>query len=133
MLDVARIMRGKITLKAERFELIDIVNNEIETSRFLIELRGQELIIIQTTPPQWIEGDRVRLTQVLSNLLNNASKYTSEGGKITLSVMREGSDAVIEVRDTGVDISPDILPQASISLFKSTIPWPTLRADWALD
>ena len=111
LLDVARIMQGKITLKAERFELTDIVNNAIETSRPLIESRGQELIISQTTTPQWIEGDRVRLAQVLSNLLNNAAKYTSEGGKITLSVMREGSDVVIEVRDTGIGIAPDILPQ----------------------
>ena len=111
LLDVARIMQGKITLKTERFELSDIVNNAIETSRPLIESRGQELIISQTTTPQWIEGDRVRLAQVLSNLLNNAAKYTGEGGKITLSVMREGSDAVIEVRDTGIGISPDILPQ----------------------
>ena len=110
LLDVARIMHGKITLKAERFELTDIVNNAIETSRPLIESRGQELIISQATTPQWIEGDRVRLAQVLSNLLNNAAKYTSEGGKITLSVMREGSDAVIEVRDTGIGIAPDILP-----------------------
>ena len=110
LLDVARIRHGKITLRAERIELTDIVNNAIETSRLLIELRGQELIISKPTTPQWIEGDCVRLTQVLSNLLNNAAKYTSEGGKIMLSVMREGSDVVIEVRDTGIGISPDILP-----------------------
>jgi PAS domain S-box-containing protein len=111
LLDVARIMQGKIRLNMEKFELTEIVNNAIETSRPLIESRGQELIISQTTTPQWIEGDRVRLAQILSNLLNNAAKYTSEGGKITLSVMREDSYAVIEVRDTGIGISPDILPQ----------------------
>ena len=111
LLDIARIMQGKITLKTERFELSDIVNNAIETCLPLIESRGQELIISQTMTPQWIEGDRVRLAQVLSNLLNNAAKYTSEGGKITLSVMREDCNAVIEVRDTGIGISPDILPQ----------------------
>ncbi|WP_442497158.1 PAS domain S-box protein [Methylobacter sp. sgz302048] len=111
LLDVARIMQGKIRLNMERFELTEILNNAIETSRPLIESRGQELIISQTTTPPWIEGDRIRLAQVLSNLLNNAAKYTSEGGKITLSVMREDSSAVIEVRDTGIGISPDILPQ----------------------
>jgi len=111
LLDVARIMQGKIRLNKERFELTEIVNNAVETSRPLIESRGQELIISQTTTPQWVEGDRIRLAQVLSNLLNNAAKYTSEGGKITLSVMRQASDAVIEVRDTGIGISPDILPQ----------------------
>jgi len=111
LLDVARIMHDKVMLNIERLELTDIVNNAVETSRPLIESRGQELTISLATPPQWIEGDRIRLAQVLSNLLNNAAKYTSEGGKITLDVMREGSDAVIEVRDTGIGISPDILPQ----------------------
>ncbi|MGZ8152735.1 MAG: hybrid sensor histidine kinase/response regulator, partial [Methylovulum sp.] len=110
LLDVARIMQNKITLKIEPFELADIINNAIETSKHLIDSRGQELIISQTTSPLWLKGDRVRLEQVLSNLLNNAAKYTSEGGKITLSVLRDGSDIVIEVRDTGIGISPDILP-----------------------
>ncbi|MDI1276332.1 PAS domain S-box protein [Methylobacter sp.] len=111
LLDMARIMQGKIRLKIEHFELADIVNNAIETSRPLLESRKQELIISQTMTPQWLEGDHVRLAQVLSNLLNNAAKYTGEGGKIMLSVMREGSDAVIEIKDTGIGISPDILPQ----------------------
>jgi len=111
LLDMARIMQGKIRLKIEHFELTDIVNNAIETSRPLLESRKQELIISQTMTPQWLEGDHVRLAQVLSNLLNNAAKYTGEGGKIMLSVMREGSDAVIEIKDTGIGISPDILPQ----------------------
>ena len=111
LLDVARIMQGKITLKVERFELTAIVNDAIETTRALIESRGQELIILKTATPLWVEGDRVRLAQVLYNLLNNAAKYTGEGGKITLSIMREGSDAVIEVRDAGIGIAPDILPQ----------------------
>jgi len=111
LLDMARIMQGKIRLKIEHFELTDIVNNAIETSRPLLESRKQELIISQSMTPQWLEGDHVRLAQVLSNLLNNAAKYTGEGGKIMLSVMREGSDAVIEIKDTGIGISPDILPQ----------------------
>jgi PAS domain S-box-containing protein len=110
LLDVARIMQGKITLRAERFVLTDIVESALETSRPLIESRGHELIISKTRIPQWIEGDRIRLAQVLSNLLNNAAKYTQKGGKITLNVRREGCDAVIEVQDTGIGISPDILP-----------------------
>ncbi|MGZ8238607.1 MAG: hybrid sensor histidine kinase/response regulator [Methylobacter sp.] len=110
LLDVARIMQGKIRLEVERFELNDIVNNALETSRPLIESRRQELIISQSAPPQWLLGDRVRLAQVLSNLLNNAAKYTHEGGKIMLNIMQEDSDAVIEVKDTGIGIAPDILP-----------------------
>ncbi|MDP3876454.1 MAG: PAS domain S-box protein [Methylobacter sp.] len=110
LLDMARIMQGKIRLKLERFELADIVNNAVETSRPLIESREQELIVSQTAAPQWLEGDRVRLAQALSNLLNNAAKYTWKGGKIMVNVTRDGSDAVIEVRDTGIGIAPDILP-----------------------
>ncbi|MGZ4956346.1 MAG: PAS domain S-box protein [Methylobacter sp.] len=110
LLDVARIMQGKVRLELERFELNDIINNAVETSRPLIESRKQELIISQAVPPQWLIGDRVRLAQVLSNLLNNAAKYTGEGGKIMLNVMREDANAVIEVKDTGIGISADILP-----------------------
>jgi CheY-like chemotaxis protein len=104
-------MQGKITLNLECFELTSIVNDAIETTRALIESRAQELIILKTAAPLWVEGDRVRLAQVLYNLLNNAAKYTGEGGKINLSIMREGADAVIEVRDAGIGIAPDILPQ----------------------
>jgi PAS domain S-box-containing protein len=111
LLDVARIMQGKIRLQIERFELNDIVNNAVETSRPLIESRKQELIIFPNHAPQWLFGDRVRLAQVLSNLLNNAAKYTNEGGKIMLNITQEGSNAVIEVKDTGIGISPDILPK----------------------
>ncbi|TAK62151.1 PAS domain S-box protein [Methylobacter sp.] len=111
LLDVARIIQGKVRLEVERFELNDIVNNAVETSRPLIESRGQELVISRTNTPLWIEGDRIRLAQVISNLLNNAAKYTAKGGKITLSVMQEDSDAFIEVRDNGIGIAPDILPQ----------------------
>ena len=76
LLDVARIMQDKINLKLECLNLTDIINNALETSRPLIESRRQELIISQTSMPQWIQGDRIRLAQVLSNLLNNAAKYT---------------------------------------------------------
>ncbi len=111
LLDVARIKHGKIRLKIEPMLINDIVNHAVEASRPLIESRGQKLTISIAATPQWIEGDRIRLAQVLSNLLNNAAKFTSEGGRITLSANREGSDVVIEVRDTGIGISPEILPQ----------------------
>jgi PAS domain S-box-containing protein len=111
LLDVARIKHGKIRLKIEPLKISEIVNNAVETSRPLISSRGQKLIISMAATPQWIEGDRIRLAQVLSNLLNNAAKFTSEGGKISLSARREGSDVVIEVRDTGIGISAEILPR----------------------
>jgi PAS domain S-box-containing protein len=111
LLDVARIIQGKIRLEIERFEINEIVENAVETSRPLIESRKQELVISRAKAPLWIEGDRIRLAQILSNLLNNAAKYTAEGGNISLTIVQEGSDAIIEVRDTGIGISPDILPQ----------------------
>ncbi len=67
LLDVARIMQGKIRLKTERLDLAEIVNNAVETSRPLIESRGQKLTVSQTMTPLWIEGDHARLTQILSN------------------------------------------------------------------
>lgn len=111
LLDVARIMQGKIRLEIKRLDLVDIVNNAIETCSPLIESRKQQLIIAPSKTPQWVEGDSVRLSQVLSNLLNNAAKYTDEGGQITLTVTQQDADAVIEVRDTGIGIPADILPQ----------------------
>ena len=111
LLDVARMMQDKITLKSGSIKLIDIVNNALEISRPLIVARRQELIILQTSTPQWIEGDHVRLTQALSNLLNNAAKYSPVDAKITLRVLQDGDEAVIEVQDNGIGIDPDILPQ----------------------
>jgi PAS domain S-box-containing protein len=110
LLDVARIIQGKVRLEVERFELNDIIDNAVETSRPLIESHGQELIVSRNEFPQWIEGDRIRLAQVLSNLLNNAAKYTSRGGKISLTVRQQDADAVIEVSDTGIGIASDMLP-----------------------
>ncbi|MCC6208931.1 MAG: response regulator, partial [Gammaproteobacteria bacterium] len=109
LLDIARIMQGKITLTTEHLKISDIVDQAIETSSPLIESRRQELVVSQATT-LWIAGDRTRLVQTLSNLLNNAAKYTHEGGNITLRVMREGSEVVIAVRDNGIGISPDLLP-----------------------
>jgi PAS domain S-box-containing protein len=111
LLDMARITQGKIRLKIERVDLVEIVNNAVETSRPLIESRRQALTVSPMTVPQWLEGDRVRLAQVLSNLLNNAAKYTGEGGQIALNVRREEAYAVLEIKDTGIGIAPDVLPR----------------------
>ena len=110
LLDVARIMQDKITLKMDCFDFAEIVDYVLETNCPLIEARKQQFVISRPKTPLWIKGDRVRLTQVLSNLLNNAAKFTDEGGKITLKLMQEAEQLLIKVQDTGVGISTDMLP-----------------------
>jgi PAS domain S-box-containing protein len=110
LLDVARITGGKLELRRARVALTEVIAAATETSRTLIDARDQELIV--TMPPEAIEldADLTRLAQVISNLLNNASKFSHPGGPIWLTVAREGSDAVITVRDAGSGI-----PAAALS------------------
>jgi len=109
LLDVARIIQGKIRLKMERCDLAKIITHAVEGCLPLIEARKHHLVLSVPDEPQWLEGDATRLEQIITNLLNNAAKYTEEGGKITLSTMRAGSYALIRVEDTGVGISPGLL------------------------
>ncbi len=110
LLDIARIKSGKLTLRTERLELINVLHVAVETSRPLIDTAEQELVV--ETPPEPIEldGDLNRLAQVVSNLLNNAAKFTARGGRIRLIADRAGGEAVISVRDSGVGIPPEMLP-----------------------
>jgi signal transduction histidine kinase/DNA-binding response OmpR family regulator len=109
LLDVSRITRGKIRLVQEPVDLAVIVHRAVEISQPLIKTRGHELSVSLPTGPLHVQGDPVRLAQVVGNLLNNAAKYTPEGGKVWLSVQREGSQAVLSVRDTGVGIPHEML------------------------
>ncbi len=109
LLDVSRITRGKIHLKKELVDLTSIIARAVETSRPLIQERGHELLITPDGGPLWIEGDSVRLAQVLSNLLNNAAKYTEPGGRIWLMAQQDKDQAVLRIRDTGVGIPSDML------------------------
>jgi PAS domain S-box-containing protein len=111
LLDVSRITRGKIELRCERVELESILQQAIETSRPSIESANQELAVMVPAEPLHLMGDAVRLVQVFSNLLNNSCKYSESGGRITLSAERQGDGAVITVRDTGIGIPPEMLPQ----------------------
>jgi signal transduction histidine kinase/PleD family two-component response regulator len=109
LLDVSRITRGKITLRTEPIDVASVVADAVETSRPLIESRRHELTV--TVPPEPVRalGDPTRLAQVIANLLNNAAKYTEEGGRIWLGVERDGSEAVVRIRDTGVGVPADML------------------------
>ncbi len=111
LLDVSRISRGRITLKKERVELAKVVQSAVETSRPLIEASGHDLTIHVPPQPIYVDADVTRLAQVFANLLNNAAKFTDRGGRITLTVEQEGSDAVVSVRDTGVGIPAPMLPK----------------------
>jgi signal transduction histidine kinase/CheY-like chemotaxis protein len=113
LLDVSRITRGKVTLRREPLELKSIVAAAVETTRTLITQRGHALQVDVPEEPIPVLGDRVRLTQVVDNVLTNAAKYTPEGGRITVSleaVAGAPGEAVIRVRDTGVGIAADMLP-----------------------
>jgi len=109
LLDVSRITRGKIRLKLEPIDLAAVVSNAVETSRPLIEGRRHRFVADMPTEAIWVKADPARLAQVLANLLNNAAKYTEEGGSIRISVARDGGQAVVRVRDSGVGIPPEML------------------------
>jgi signal transduction histidine kinase/DNA-binding response OmpR family regulator len=112
LLDVSRITQGKIRLRAEAVDIGRVVARAVETSRPLIDARKHHLNVQTPSEPLWAMADEVRLAQVLGNLLNNAAKYTDEGGQIWLSVEAVNHDIVFRVRDNGVGISADM--QSSI-------------------
>ena len=104
LLDVSRVTRNKIELRRERLDLLLAVEQALEATRPLIEGRHQRLVLELPGAPIVLYGDLTRLTQVFSNLLNNAAKYTDVGGEITLSVSANDTTARIGVRDTGIGI-----------------------------
>jgi PAS domain S-box-containing protein len=110
LLDVSRVMRGKIDLRKEPVELSTIVARAVETVQSLIEVQGQRLSLSLPQESLLIDGDPVRLAQVVGNLLTNSAKYTEVNGHIWLSARLEGKDMVLSVRDDGIGIAPDMLP-----------------------
>jgi len=111
LLDISRITRGKLVLRKESLDLSPIISNAIETSRPLIDAGRHTLQVALPDEPVVLEGDALRLGQIIANLLNNAAKYTDPGGFIQLSVTRRADAAFVSVRDSGVGISPHHLPQ----------------------
>jgi signal transduction histidine kinase len=111
LLDVSRITRGKVQLKTEPIDVETAVSSAVETSRPLIDERRHELAVFLPPSPLWVSADPARLAQILANLLNNAAKYTPEGGRLTFLIERDGDTAVFRVRDSGVGIAPDMLPR----------------------
>lgn len=111
LLDVSRVSRGKIDLRRTRMRLQEAVHAATETSKPLIEANSHVLSVDMPEAPLWVDGDLTRLAQVVSNLLNNAAKYTPEGGQIALRVARRGSVVDITVTDNGLGIDADMLPR----------------------
>ncbi len=109
LMEVSRVSRGKIELRRERVELGAIVRSAVDTSMPLIDAGKHRLLLDVPDQPLVIEADAVRLTQVFSNLLNNAAKYTPEGGRIEVKVAVEGGMAVVCVKDDGEGIPPSML------------------------
>ncbi len=111
LMDVSRITRGKVDLRRQRIDLRAALDSALETSRPLIEAAGHEFAVRLPDGPLALDADPTRLAQVFANLLNNAAKYTPEGGRLELAVEREGGEAVVRVSDTGVGIPADMLPK----------------------
>ena len=110
LLDISRISRQRLELRTELLTLTSLVDAALETSRPVIEAAGHELTVSVPTAPLRLMGDPVRLEQVLSNLLNNAAKYTESPGHIFLTAAQDGKDVVISVRDNGIGIEQAMVP-----------------------
>jgi PAS domain S-box-containing protein len=109
LLDVSRITSGKVNLNKEEIDLITVINRGVEGSMHLIQGRGHTLSIKPPEQPVRVIGDATRLIQVVSNLLNNAAKYTENGGLIEISTVIEDARVGIRVKDNGIGISEELL------------------------
>jgi signal transduction histidine kinase/CheY-like chemotaxis protein len=109
LMEMSRITRGKVRLQRVPVQLDMVIDDAVELSRPLVEAAGHVLVVERSGEPLVVDGDSVRLTQVFSNLLNNAAKYTPGGGRLRLSAAREGQDAVVRVTDSGAGIAPEML------------------------
>jgi signal transduction histidine kinase/CheY-like chemotaxis protein len=112
LLDVSRITRGKIELRKESVDLATVVATALEASRPLIEERGHALAVSLPEQQVRLEADPIRLAQVITNLLNNAAKYTPAGGHIRVGATLEGRQVVLRVRDDGIGMAPELVARA---------------------
>ncbi|KQU76918.1 MULTISPECIES: response regulator [unclassified Rhizobacter] len=111
LLDVARISQGKIVLSREKVDLNAVILQSVETAQPLIDARDQRLQVLPLAEPMWLHGDFARLAQIVSNLLNNASKYSEKGTRILLEASATPQGAVIQVSDQGIGIDAQLLPR----------------------
>jgi CheY-like chemotaxis protein len=109
LLDVSRVSRGLIELRREVLRLDELLATSLDASRPLVESRSHRVRVVEAPAPLHVHGDRVRLTQVFSNLLNNAAKYTPPGGDIEVQVLQDGAQACVRISDNGVGIPKEML------------------------
>jgi PAS domain S-box-containing protein len=110
LLDVSRITRGTIELRRERVDLTAVLKGAVEASSAVMDKAGHRLKVTLPAEVLYVDGDPTRLVQVVANLLDNASKYTDPGGRISVAAEREGDTAVVRVTDNGVGIAPEQVP-----------------------
>lgn len=111
LLDVARVTRGLITLDKQPLDLRDILSEAVEQIRPLITARQHQLSLHLPPDPAPVLADRKRLVQVVVNILNNASKYTPEGGNISARLRVQGDDIILDISDDGIGMTPELIPQ----------------------
>lgn len=111
LLDVARISQGKIQLNKEPVDLTQVIAQSVETAQPFIDSRNHTLTVKLPDTPVWMQGDFARLSQVVSNLLHNAAKYSDDGGRIDLELKVQDGQALIAVRDNGIGIDALLLPR----------------------
>lgn len=109
LLDISRITQGKIKLKKERIDLKSALDLAVESSRSAIDETQNELTVSVPEQPVFIDADLTRVAQIITNILNNAAKYSPRGGKITLSADEENGEAVLRISDTGRGIPAEML------------------------
>ncbi len=110
LMEVSRITRGKIELRRQHVDLAAVIGSAVETTRPFIDAAGHMLTVDLGDEPLALDADPVRLAQVFSNVLNNAAKYTPNGGQITLRAHRRGASVVVSIRDNGAGIRAEVLP-----------------------
>ncbi len=120
LLELSRITTGKIELKRKDVRLNEIIQQAIEMHETLVTAARHELTVSLVDEPLVVDGDPVRLTQIVANLINNAAKYTPPAGRIDISLNRDAEQAIISVRDNGMGISADILPQVFALFFQAS-------------
>ncbi len=111
LLDASRLDHDKVELHLQSVDAVEVVRHTGDTMRQMVEERGLTLVTTVADAPLMIVADPVRLTQMLSNLLDNAAKFSERGGRVDLSVQQEADEVVIAVRDTGIGLAPEHLTQ----------------------